>query len=90
MTPPGRKNPRLMNMPSACGAGSPARRYRIFPSHKADSERNRENANKLPMPVLTVGGTASFGANLAPQIHPLVEQMHSVMIEECGHYLAEE
>jgi len=42
------------------------------------------------MPVMTVGGTASFGANLAPEITPLVEQLHSVMIDDCGHYLAEE
>ena len=42
------------------------------------------------MPVLTIGGTASFGANLAPQVRPLVEQMQSVMIDDCGHYLAEE
>ncbi len=62
-----------------------------FRSHKMDAAANRESARtKLPMPVLTVGGTASFGANLAPQIKPLVEQMESVMIEECGHYLAEE
>ena len=42
------------------------------------------------MPVLTVGGTASFGANLEPEIKPLVENLRSVMIDECGHYLAEE
>ena len=42
------------------------------------------------MPVMSVGGTASFGANLAPQIRPLVNQLHSVMIEDCGHYIAEE
>jgi pimeloyl-ACP methyl ester carboxylesterase len=42
------------------------------------------------MPVLTVGGKASFGGMLAPQIRPLVDNMRSVMIEDCGHYLAEE
>ena len=62
-----------------------------FRSHTIDAEQNRENAKtKLPMPVLTMGGTASFGANLAPQIRPLVENIRSVMIDQCGHYLAEE
>lgn len=42
------------------------------------------------MPVLTVGGTASFGADLSPEIRPLVQQIQSVMIDECGHYVAEE
>lgn len=62
-----------------------------FRAHKLDAEHNRENARtKLPMPVLAMGDAASFGANLAPQIKPLVETMQSVMIDECGHYLAEE
>ena len=37
------------------------------------------------MPVLTVGGRARFGEQLAKQIGPLGDQ-----IEDCGHYLAEE
>ena len=62
-----------------------------FRAHKRDAIQNIEYAKKkLSMPVLTVGGTASFGANLAPQIKPLVNQLHSVMIESCGHYVAEE
>lgn len=62
-----------------------------FRAHKIDAEHNREHAKtKLPMPVLTVGGTASFGANLEGEIRPLVENLRSVMIDECGHYLAEE
>ena len=42
------------------------------------------------MPVLTVGGTVSFGERLADEIRPLANQMQSAMIEDCGHYLAEE
>ncbi len=42
------------------------------------------------MPVMTVGGAASFGAGLKAQVEPLVQRLHHVMIEECGHYLAEE
>lgn len=61
-----------------------------FRAHKIDAVRNREHARrKLDMPVLTVGATASFGAHLEPEIRPLAEQLHPVMVE-CGHYLAEE
>ena len=42
------------------------------------------------MPVMTMGGTASFGAGLKDQVEPLVERLHHVMIPECGHYVAEE
>ncbi len=62
-----------------------------FRTHTIDAVHNRQHAKtKLPMPVLTIGGTASFGANLEPEIRPLAANLRSVMIEECGHYLAEE
>ena len=62
-----------------------------FRAHTVDAVHNREHAKtKLPMPVLTVGGTASFGANLEPEIRPLASNMRAIMIEQCGHYLAEE
>ncbi len=62
-----------------------------FRTHTVDAVHNREHAKtKLPMPVLTIGGTASFGANLAPEIRPLAANLRSVMIDDCGHYLAEE
>ncbi len=62
-----------------------------FRAHTLDAEHNRENARqKLQMPVMTMGGAASFGANLRSQIEPLVETLTSVMIDSCGHYLAEE
>ncbi len=62
-----------------------------FRTHTVDAVHNAEFARtKLPMPVLTVGGTASFGAHLEPEIRPLASNLRSVMIDECGHYLAEE
>ena len=77
---------RRLAAPGALHAG-----IEYFRSHTLDAEHNREHAKtKLPMPVLTVGGTASFGANLEPEIRPLVENLRSVMIDGCGHYLAEE
>ena len=62
-----------------------------FRSHHVDAAHNREHARtKLPMPVLTMGGTASFGADLEGEIRPLAVNLRSVMIDQCGHYLAEE
>ncbi len=62
-----------------------------FRTHTADAVQNREYAKtKLPMPVLTIGGSASFGRNLEAEIRPLASKMRSVMIDQCGHYLAEE
>ena len=62
-----------------------------FRAHKIDAEHNRENARtKLSMPVLTVGGSASAGADLESEVRPLVESIRGVVMENCGHYLAEE
>jgi len=62
-----------------------------FRTHTIDAVHNREYARtKLPMPVLTIGGTASFGRNLEGEVSPIAAKMRSVMIDECGHYLAEE
>ncbi|WP_375508452.1 alpha/beta fold hydrolase [uncultured Caballeronia sp.] len=62
-----------------------------FRAHRIDKIHNLEHASaKLPMPVLTIGGTASFGVNLESEIRPLAQNLRSAMIDECGHYLAEE
>ena len=77
---------RRLAAPGALHAG-----IEYFRAHRIDAEHNREHAKtRLPMPVLTVGGRASFGANLEGEIRPLVENLRSVMIDGCGHYLAEE
>lgn len=62
-----------------------------FRAHSVDAEHNKQNAKtRLAMPVMTVGGVASFGAALKEQIEPLVERLHHVMVDGSGHYLAEE
>ena len=62
-----------------------------FRAHKVDADHNRENAKvRLSMPVMTVGGDASFGPALKGEVGPLVQRLHHVVIENCGHYLAEE
>ena len=62
-----------------------------FRTHRLDARHNRQHAQqRLGMPVMTVGGTASFGAALRDQLAPLVQHHRHEMIEDCGHYLAEE
>ena len=61
-----------------------------FRAHRLDAERNREHATRrLEMPVLSIGGTASFGADLETEIAPLATDYWHVMIDRCGHYVAE-
>lgn len=77
---------RWLAQPGALRAG-----ISYFRAHRVDAERNREHAKKpLEMPVLTMGGTASFGANLEGEVAPLAAHHRHVMIDQCGHYLAEE
>ena len=67
-----------------CGLG-------YFRSHKVDAEHNRQSGRtKLAMPVLTVGASLSFKDIIAVRMPELAERVHSVVIPECGHYLAEE
>ena len=81
-----RQHARRLAAPGALRGG-----LAYFRAHKVDAEHNREHAQtKLAMPVLTVGGRGSFGERLAAQIQPLVENLQSAMIEDCGDYLAEE
>ncbi len=77
---------RCLAQPGALHAG-----IGYFRAHRVDAERNREHARrKLEMPVLSIGGSASFGADLEEEIAPLAENHRHVMIDRCGHYLAEE
>ncbi len=77
---------RRLGSPGAlrCGLG-------YFRSHKIDADHNRQSARtKLAMPVLTVGASLSFKDILAARTPDLAERVRSVVIPECGHYLAEE
>ena len=77
---------RCLAQPGALHAG-----ISYFREHKIDAERNGEHAKrKLEMPGLSVGGTASFGGALADEIAPLAAHHRHVMIDDCGHYVAEE
>ncbi len=77
---------RCLAQPGALHAG-----ISYFREHKVDAARNQEHSKrKLEMPVLSVGGSASFGADLREEIASLAADHRHVTIDDCGHYLAEE
>lgn len=56
-----------------------------------DGEQNREYAkSKLQMPVLAMGGESSVGDSLLKGVQAVAENVRGVVVEQCGHYIAEE
>lgn len=56
-----------------------------------DMEHHKETARrKLPMPVLAVGGECSGGTGIAQSMLPLAENVQGAVIEQAGHWLADE
>jgi pimeloyl-ACP methyl ester carboxylesterase len=52
-----------------------------------DGERK---TTKLPMPVLAIGGAASFGDHVGEALRPVADDVESVVIADTGHFVAEE
>ena len=52
-----------------------------------DAERK---TRPLSMPVLAIGGAKSFGEHVAEALEPVTEDLHSVVIPDTGHFVAEE
>ena len=62
-----------------------------FLSFPKDAEVNQKVvANKLPMPVLAIGGAKSFGANEAVVMRNAATNVTEVVIPDAGHWLMEE
>jgi pimeloyl-ACP methyl ester carboxylesterase len=62
-----------------------------FLSFPKDAEVNQKVvANKLPMPVLAIGGAKSFGANEAVVMRNAAANVTEVVIPDAGHWLMEE
>ncbi len=77
---------RCLAQPGALHAG-----ISYFREHLLDAERNLEHAKrKLEMPVLSISGSASFGTSLQDEVELLAVDHRHAMIDDCGHYLAEE
>jgi pimeloyl-ACP methyl ester carboxylesterase len=52
---------------------------------------NREFAkHKLPMPVLGIGGAASFGPIMDAHLREIADDVRTVSVADCGHWVPEE
>ena len=45
---------------------------------------------KLPMPVLAIGASDSLGASVGKQLSQYADNVHSIVIDDAGHYLFDE
>jgi pimeloyl-ACP methyl ester carboxylesterase len=45
---------------------------------------------KLQMPVLALGGEATFGPMIGPLIRCVADNVEHVIIPDCGHWITEE
>ena len=72
--------------PGAMTAG-----FNYYRTALGDIKYNRENfKGKLKMPVLAVGGEASFGGGVGGSLVPIAENIETVVIKKCGHFISEE
>lgn len=61
-----------------------------FPKDGVDNNAFVAKGGKLAMPVLAIGGSASYGAKLAVELGYAAKDVKSVVIENSGHWLMEE
>jgi microsomal epoxide hydrolase len=77
---------RVYSAPGAMSAGFAYYRA-IFDS----IAQNRETAaNKLPMPVLTIGGAQWLGNMMEKMVAPVAPGLRAEVVENCGHFVPEE
>ena len=62
--------------------------YRALDTTIAQDEQRK--TTRLPMPVLAIGGDASFGENVGNAVQVVADDVQSVVIPGTGHFLAEE
>jgi pimeloyl-ACP methyl ester carboxylesterase len=61
--------------------------YRAWDATLAQNDRRR--SRRLAMPVLTIGGAASWGEHVGNAMKPLADDVQSVVIPGTGHWVAE-
>jgi pimeloyl-ACP methyl ester carboxylesterase len=61
-----------------------------FPHDGDDNKAFLAKGGKLTMPVLAIGGSASYGASLAVELGFVADNVQSVVIRNSGHWLMEE
>jgi pimeloyl-ACP methyl ester carboxylesterase len=62
--------------------------YRAIDTTIAQDEQRK--TRRLTMPVLAIGGEASFGENVGNAVNAVAEDVQSVVIPGTGHFVAEE
>jgi pimeloyl-ACP methyl ester carboxylesterase len=62
--------------------------YRSLDATLAQNEERK--TTPLPMPVLAIGGEASYGAHVGEAMETLADDVQSVVIPGVGHWVAEE
>jgi pimeloyl-ACP methyl ester carboxylesterase len=65
--------------------------FAYYRSGTLSASQNIEfSQEKLPMPVLALGGSGGMGEHMRSLIEPLAERVDGGAIEDCGHYVMEE
>jgi len=62
--------------------------YRAFPTTIAQNEQRK--ARRLSLPVLAIGGAESSGAMVADTMQLVADNVQSLVIADCGHWVAEQ
>jgi pimeloyl-ACP methyl ester carboxylesterase len=62
--------------------------YRAFPTTKAQNEQRK--TRRLTLPVLAIGGAESSGQMVADTMKLTADDVQSLVIPGCGHWLAEQ
>ena len=62
--------------------------YRALDATLAQNEERK--TRPLTMPVLAIGGAASYGEHVGDAMKPLADDVQSVVIPGAGHWVAEE
>jgi pimeloyl-ACP methyl ester carboxylesterase len=62
--------------------------YREFPSMIAQNEQRK--TRRLTIPVLAIGGAESSGAGVEATMKLVADDVHGVVLPDCGHWVAEQ
>jgi pimeloyl-ACP methyl ester carboxylesterase len=65
--------------------------FGFYQALDATLAQNEERKNRrLTMPILAIGGAASYGAHVGEAMQPLADDVQSVVISGAGHWVAEQ
>lgn len=65
--------------------------FEFYRAWGAMLEQNQQRAKRpLEMPVLAIGGASSWGAGVAKSMKPLASDVHTAVIPQAGHWVAEQ